>query len=129
GELIRFSRTRLQHLIRERLVRLNGKVARASDRIRTGDRIDLKEPPPEKIENQPEPIPLDVLFEDEYLIVINKPAGLVVHPGAGHREHTLVNALLNHCPKLSGIGGKERPGIVHRLDKDTSGCLVVAKND
>src|SRR5438477_1242881 len=71
GELIRFSRTRLQHLIHERLVRLNGKVARASDRVRTGDRIDLKEPPPEKTENQPEPIPLDVLFEDEYLIVIN----------------------------------------------------------
>ena len=87
------------------------------------------EPPPEKIDNQPEAIPLDILFEDADLIVINKPAGLVVHPGAGHKEHTLVNALLHHCPTLSGIGGKERPGIVHRLDKETSGCLVVAKND
>jgi 23S rRNA pseudouridine1911/1915/1917 synthase len=87
------------------------------------------EPPLEKIEALPEPIPLEILFEDNDLIVINKPAGLVVHPGAGHRKHTLVNALLNHCATLSGIGGKERPGIVHRLDKETSGCLVVAKND
>jgi len=78
---------------------------------------------------RPEPIPLDVLFEDDDLIIINKPADLTVHPGAGQREHTLVNALLSHCTTLSGIGGKERPGIVHRLDKETSGCLVVAKND
>src|SRR5947207_14611591 len=83
----------------------------------------------EKIDYQPEPIQLDILIEDNDLIVIKKPAGLVVHPGAGHREHTLVNALLSHCVTLSGIGGKERPGIVHRLDKETSGCLVVAKND
>jgi 23S rRNA pseudouridine1911/1915/1917 synthase len=129
GELRQFSRTRLQHLIRDGFVRLNGKTGRASDRVRTGDRVDLSEPPPEKIENRPEAIPLDILFEDKDLLVLNKPAGLVVHPGAGHREHTLVNALLSHCPNLSGIGGKERPGIVHRLDKDTSGCLVVAKND
>jgi 23S rRNA pseudouridine1911/1915/1917 synthase len=97
--------------------------------VRAGDEIELTEPPLEKIENQPEPIPLEILFEDNDLIVINKPAGLVVHPGAGHRQHTLVNALLSHCTTLSGIGGKERPGIVHRLDKETSGCLVVAKND
>jgi 23S rRNA pseudouridine1911/1915/1917 synthase len=129
SELRQFSRTRLQQLIRDGFVRLNGKTGRPSDRVRTGDRVDLCEPPPEKIENQPETIPLDILFEDEDLLVLNKPAGLVVHPGAGHREHTLVNALLSHCPNLSGIGGKERPGIVHRLDKDTSGCLVVAKND
>jgi len=83
----------------------------------------------EKIDVQPEPIPLEIIFEDNDLIVINKPAGLTVHPGAGQREHTLVNALLSHCATLSGIGGKERPGIVHRLDKETSGCLVVAKND
>src|SRR6202023_1971107 len=89
----------------------------------------VNEPPPEKIDNQPEAIPLDVLYEDDDLIVINKQAGLVVHPGAGQREHTLVNALLHHFPRLSGIGGKERPGIVHRLDKETSGALVVAKND
>jgi len=128
-ELRQFSRTRLQQLIRDGFVRLNGKTGRPSDCVRTGDRVALREPPPEKIENQPEAIPLDILFEDEDLLVLNKPAGLVVHPGAGHREHTLVNALLSHCPNLSGIGGQERPGIVHRLDKDTSGCLVVAKND
>jgi len=97
--------------------------------VHAGDEIELTEPPLEKIDNQPEHIPLEILFEDDDLIVISKPAGLVVHPGAGHREHTLVNALLHHCPTLSGIGGKERPGIVHRLDKETSGCLVIAKND
>jgi 23S rRNA pseudouridine1911/1915/1917 synthase len=129
GALKKYSRARLQQLIREKFVRLNGKAARPRDLVRTGDQIDLTEPPPEKIDNQAEPIPLEILFEDDDLIVINKPAGLVVHPGAGHREHTLVNALLYHCPTLSGIGGKERPGIVHRLDKETSGCLVVAKND
>lgn len=128
-ELTAYSRSRIQQLIRDQFVRLNGATARPSDLIRTGDHVDLTEPPPEKIDNRPEAIPLDILFEDDDLVVINKPAGLVVHPGAGHREHTLVNALLHHCPTLSGIGGKERPGIVHRLDKDTSGCLVVAKND
>ena len=128
-ELSQFSRSRIQQLIRERFVTLNGSPARARDVVRTGDVIDLTEPPIEKIDIEPEHIPLDVLFEDNDLIVINKPAGLVVHPGASHREHTLVNALLHHCPNLSGIGGKERPGIVHRLDKDTSGCIVVAKND
>jgi 23S rRNA pseudouridine1911/1915/1917 synthase len=116
-------------MIRDGFVRLNGKAARPRDILRDGDIVDLREPAPEKIDNQPEAIPLDILFEDNDLIVINKRAGLVVHPGAGHLEHTLVNALLHHCPTLSGIGGKERPGIVHRLDKDTSGCLVVAKND
>jgi 23S rRNA pseudouridine1911/1915/1917 synthase len=124
-----FSRSRLQHLIRGGFVRLNEQTTRPRHIVRGGDKIDLIEPPPEKIEPQPEPIPLDVLFEDDDLIVINKPSGLTVHPGAGHREHTLVNALLSHCTALSGIGGKERPGIVHRLDKETSGCLVVAKND
>src|SRR6266480_7504142 len=128
-QLPAYSRARIQQLIRNKFVTLNGTPARPSDLVRTGDRVDLTELPPEKIDNQHEPIPLDVLFEDEDLIVINKPSGLVVHPGAGHREHTLVNALLHHFPKLSGIGGKERPGIVHRLDKDTSGCIVVAKND
>jgi 23S rRNA pseudouridine1911/1915/1917 synthase len=129
GALSNYSRSRLQQLIREKSVLLNTKPARPRDLVRTDDIVDLTEPPPEKIDNQPEAIPLEILFEDVDLIVINKPAGLVVHPGAGHREHTLVNALLHHCPSLSGIGGKERPGIVHRLDKDTSGCLVVAKND
>src|SRR5437667_4718038 len=128
-ELPMFSRSRLQQLIRQQLVTLNGSPARPRDPVRSGDRIEVNEPPPEKIDIQPEAIPLDVLYADEDLIVINKPAGLVVHPGAGHREHTLVNALLHHFPTLSGIGGKERPGIVHRLDKETTGCLVVAKND
>jgi 23S rRNA pseudouridine1911/1915/1917 synthase len=128
-ELSQFSRSRLQALIRSQNVTVNGLPARPSDVIRAGDRIEVSEPPPEKTDHQPEAIPLDILYEDEELIVINKPAGLVVHPGAGQREHTLVNALLHHFPKLSGIGGKERPGIVHRLDKETSGCLVVAKTD
>jgi 23S rRNA pseudouridine1911/1915/1917 synthase len=129
NELPQFSRSRLQQLIRNGFVRLNGAAVRPRDPIRPGDLVDLTEPPLEKIDNQPEAIPLEILVEDDDLIVINKPAGLVVHPGAGHREHTLVNALLHHCPTLSGIGGQERPGIVHRLDKETSGCLVVAKND
>lgn len=124
-----YSRSRLQQLIRTGFVRLNGATTRPRQLVRSGDKVELTEPPLEKIESQPEPIPLEILFEDNDLIVINKPAGLVVHPGAGHRQHTLVNALLSHCTTLSGIGGKERPGIVHRLDKETSGCLVVAKND
>jgi len=124
-----YSRSRIQQLIRGGFVRLNDQTTRPRQIVRRGDKISLREPPVEKIDIRPEPIPLDVLFEDEDIIVINKPAGLTVHPGAGQREHTLVNALLSHCVSLSGIGGKERPGIVHRLDKETSGCLVVAKND
>jgi 23S rRNA pseudouridine1911/1915/1917 synthase len=129
NKLPEYSRSRLQQLVRTGFVRLNGRTTRPRHLVRSGDKIELTEAPLEKIDNQPEPIPLDVLFEDKDIIVINKPPGLVVHPGAGHRQHTLVNALLSHCPTLSGIGGKERPGIVHRLDKETSGCLVVAKND
>jgi len=124
-----YSRSRLQQLIRTGFVTLNGRATRARHLVHTGDKIELTDPPLEKIEAQPEPIPLEILFEDKDIIVINKSAGLVVHPGAGHRQHTLVNALLSHCTALSGIGGKERPGIIHRLDKETSGCLVVAKND
>ena len=124
-----YSRSRLQQLIRGGFVRLNEQTTRPRHIVRCGDKIDLTEPPVEKIDVRPEPIPLEILFEDDDLIVIDKPAGLTVHPGAGQREHTLVNALLDHCATLSGIGGKERPGIVHRLDKETSGCLVVAKND
>ena len=129
NKLPEYSRSRLQQLVRTGFVRLNGATTRPRHLVRSGDKIELTEAPLEKIDNQPEPIPLEVLFEDKDIIVINKPPGLVVHPGAGHRQHTLVNALLSHCPILSGIGGKERPGIVHRLDKETSGCLVVAKND
>src|SRR5881394_1377567 len=124
-----FSRSRLQALIRDGFVKVNGKPARPRDVVRRGDSIEWREPEITKIDAEPEPMDLDILFEDDDLLVINKPAGLVVHPGAGHRQHTLVNALLAHCKNLSGIGGKERPGIVHRLDKETSGCLVVAKND
>jgi 23S rRNA pseudouridine1911/1915/1917 synthase len=124
-----YSRSRLQQLIRNGCVRLNEQTTRPRQIVRRGDKIALREPPAEKIDVQPESIPLDILFEDDDIIVINKPAGLTVHPGAGQRQHTLVNALLSHCAMLSGIGGKERPGIVHRLDKETSGCLVVAKND
>jgi 23S rRNA pseudouridine1911/1915/1917 synthase len=123
------SRSRIQQLIRGGFVRLDGTATRPHELVRTGNQIEVILPPPEKIETKPEPIPLEILYEDDDLIVINKPAGMTVHPGAGQREHTLVNALLHHCPTLSGIGGKERPGIVHRLDKETSGCLVAAKND
>jgi 23S rRNA pseudouridine1911/1915/1917 synthase len=124
-----FSRARLQTLIRDGFVSLNGKPPRPRDLVRTGDEVELREPELEKVEAQPEQITLDVIFEDDDLLVLNKPAGIVMHPGAGHQAHTLVNALLAHCQNLSGIGGKERPGIVHRLDKETSGALVVAKND
>ncbi len=124
-----FSRARLQTLIRDGFVSLNGKPPRPRDLVRTGDVVELQDPELEKVEAQPEQITLDVIFEDDDLLVLNKPAGIVMHPGAGHQAHTLVNALLAHCQNLSGIGGKERPGIVHRLDKETTGALVVAKND
>src|SRR4051812_37564278 len=124
-----FSRSRLQALIRDGFVTVNGNAARPRNLVRAGDVIELREPEIRKIESQPEPMDLEILFEDDDLLVLNKPAGLVVHPGAGHQQHTLVNALLAHCKNLSVIGGKERPGIVHRLDKETSGALVVAKND
>jgi len=124
-----FSRSRVQQLIRAGFVRRNGATTRPNQLVRTSDKIEVIEPPPEKIQTEPEAIPLAILYEDDDLIVINKATGMTVHPGAGQREHTLVNALLHHCSMLSGIGGKERPGIVHRLDKETSGCLVAAKND
>jgi 23S rRNA pseudouridine1911/1915/1917 synthase len=128
-ELSDFSRSRLQALIEGGFVRLNAQTPRVRELVRTGDVIELEVPATEKIEAEAEAIPLQILFEDDDLLVIDKAAGMVVHPGAGNQEHTLVNALLSHCAVLSGIGGKERPGIVHRLDKETSGCLVVAKND
>lgn len=128
--LPQFSRVRIQALIEAGDALLNGAKARRRETVRAGDVVRLVEPAVlEEIEDKAEEIPLAILFEDEHLLVLNKPDGLVVHPGAGNQTHTLVNALLHHCPNLSGIGGKQRPGIVHRLDKDTSGCLVVAKND
>ncbi len=123
------SRSRLQVLIKQGHVTLAGKPAKPGDRVRTGDLVTVTEPPAEPTLLEPEQIPLDILFEDADLLVLNKPPGLVVHPAAGHSRHTLVNALLAHCHSLSGIGGEQRPGIVHRLDKDTSGCLVVAITD
>src|SRR5438270_4035199 len=124
-----FSRSRIQTLIRQGHITVNGAVPRARDMVRAGDHIALVEPPMEAIDLVPEKIALSVLFEDDDLIVINKPAGISVHPGAGRKTGTLVNALLSHCKDLSGIGGKERPGIGHCMDQETSGCLVVAKND
>lgn len=128
-ELTDFSRSRLQGLIEGGHVKLNDEQPRNREVVRTGDIVHVSVPAPEKIEAEAEAIAFPILFEDDDLLVIDKPAGMVVHPAAGNWEHTLVNALLSHCPTLSGIGGKERPGIVHRLDKETSGCLVVAKND
>jgi 23S rRNA pseudouridine1911/1915/1917 synthase len=124
-----FSRSRIQRFIRDGLIVVNGSVPRARDIVRSGDRIILVEPAVQAIDLLPEEIALSVLYEDADLIVLNKQAGISVHPGAGRNRGTLVNALLAHCKNLSGIGGKERPGIVHRLDKETSGCVVVAKND
>ena len=124
------SRGALQRLIEEGHILINGKTTKATHHPRLGEQIEVHWPEAKPAAAQPEKIPLDILFEDKSLLVVNKPAGLVVHPSAGHEEHTLVNALLHHCKgSLSGIGGVARPGIVHRLDKETSGCLVVAKND
>ncbi|MCC7518847.1 MAG: RluA family pseudouridine synthase [Verrucomicrobiae bacterium] len=124
------SRSSLQKLIVEGHVLLNGRPSVARAHVRAGDRIELRFPPPKPARLVPEARPLEVLVEDADLLVVNKPPGVVVHPGAGHATGTLVHALLHHCRgQLSGIGGEERPGIVHRLDKDTSGCLLVAKTD
>ena len=123
------SRSRIQDLMKSGHVRVNDRETKASTKLRAGDRITLTEPPPTPATTGAEDIALEVLHEDSDLIVLNKPAGLVVHPAAGHWQGTLVNALLHHCQGLSSIGGEERPGIVHRLDKETSGCLVAAKND
>jgi 23S rRNA pseudouridine1911/1915/1917 synthase len=124
------SRGTMQRLIEQGCVLVNGKTVKPTHTPRAGEEIEIVWPDARPAEAQPEDIPLDILFEDESLLVVHKPPGLVVHPAAGHEEHTLVNALLHHCKNsLSGIGGVARPGIVHRLDKETSGCLVVAKND
>ncbi len=123
------SRTFYQRLINEAHVRVNGKPVKPSYKLEPGDWVEGTIPPPQETDLAPENIPLDIRYEDEHLIVINKPAGMVVHPGAGVRQGTLVNALLCHCRNLSGVGGRLRPGIVHRLDKNTSGLLVVAKDD
>ena len=108
---------------------MNGKPAKAAQKLAPGDSVELDVPEPREPEAKPEDIPLNVVYEDASLLVINKPRGLVVHPAAGNERGTLVNALLSHCDDLSGIAGELKPGIVHRLDKDTTGLLVVAKND
>jgi 23S rRNA pseudouridine1911/1915/1917 synthase len=124
------SRGAIQRLIDEGHILVNGHKVKPTHTPRAGEQIQVHWPDPRPAVAQPEDISLEVLYEDEGLIVLNKPPGLVVHPAAGHEDHTLVNALLHHCSgKLSGIGGVARPGIVHRLDKETSGCLVAAKND
>jgi 23S rRNA pseudouridine1911/1915/1917 synthase len=128
--LPKVSRGAIQRLIEQGHILVNGKAVKATHTPRAGERVEVRWPEPRPSTVLPEDIPLDILHEDEVLLVLNKPPGLVVHPASGHEARTLVNALLHHCRgQLSGIGGVARPGIVHRLDKDTSGCLVVAKND
>jgi len=128
-QAVALSRARVQSLIHDGLVSVNGRGVKEHQRMRPGDIVKLMIPPPVATVLTPEAIPLDILHEDADLLVINKPAGLVVHPAAGHSSGTLVNALLHHCGMLSVIGGEQRPGIVHRLDRDTSGVMVVAKSD
>ncbi len=128
-KLPQFSRSRIQSLIKSGHALRNGRAEKSGVKIKIADVVTIDEPPAQPVRAEAENIPLDVLFEDADLLVVNKPAGLVVHPAAGNQSHTLVNALLHHCKELSGIGGEQRPGIVHRLDKETSGCLVIAKND
>ena len=123
------SRSRLQKLIVEGAVCINGKTTRSSYRLVAGDSITIDIPPPIDSTINPEDIPLDIFFEDDHVLVLDKPAGMIVHPAGGVTSGTLVNALLSHCTHLSGINGVLRPGIVHRLDKDTSGLMVVAKSD
>jgi 23S rRNA pseudouridine1911/1915/1917 synthase len=123
------TRARLQGLIDDGRVRVDGAAAKSSRKLRGGERVEVSVPPPEPLTLAPEAMALDILFEDGDLIVLSKPAGLAVHPGAGRRHGTLVSGLLAHCRDLSGIGGVLRPGIVHRLDRGTSGVLVIAKHD
>lgn len=124
------SRSGVQRLIEEGHIRLNGAGVKANYKLREKDIIDVEVPEAKAVEILPEKIPLDILYEDQDVIVINKPQGMVVHPAPGHMTGTLVNALLYHCgDELSGINGEKRPGIVHRIDKDTSGVLMIAKND
>jgi 23S rRNA pseudouridine1911/1915/1917 synthase len=123
------SRSQVQDLIRAGAVTVNGETAKPNSKVQQGDFIVVDMPGPEPLEAIPENIPLDIVYEDADVIVINKPRGMVVHPALGHSSGTVVNALLYHCKDLSGINGVKRPGIVHRIDKDTSGLLMAAKND
>ncbi len=123
------SRSRISTLIRSGFILVSGTSSKAANRLKNGDIIKVTLPPPEPLELRPAKVDFSVLYEDEHLLVIAKPPGIVVHPGSGHKDGTLVHGLLAHCENLSGISGIERPGIVHRLDKDTSGVMVVAKDD
>ena len=124
------SRSRVQQLIEQGHVKLNGDICKSKkNTVKQGDAITLEIPTAEPLELEPENIPLDILYEDEQILILNKPAGLVVHPAPGHPNGTLVNAVLAHCPNLPGIGGVQRPGIVHRLDKDTTGAIAIAKTE
>ena len=130
GKFPAVSRGAIQRLIEEGHIRVNDRIVKPTHTPRAGEQVRVCWPEASPPGAHPEDIPLDILYEDEALVVLNKPAGLVVHPASGNERHTLVNALLHHCAgQLSGIGGVARPGIVHRLDKETSGCMVVAKND
>jgi len=124
-----FSRSQIRRRIDEGEVRVNGRVVRAAHKVAPGDRVRFAPPAPEPVADEPEAIALAILHEDAHLIVLDKPAGLVVHPATSHARGTLVNALLHHCGGQLAVGGERRPGIVHRLDKDTSGVMVVAKDD
>ena len=123
------SRSYIQKLLKEEQVLVNGRVIKANYKTQSGDYIEFHIPDPEVLDILPENIPLDIIYEDEDVVVVNKARGMVVHPAAGNLNGTLVNALLYHCKNLSGINGVIRPGIVHRLDKDTSGIMICAKND
>ncbi len=123
------TRSQIQRLIKLGLARVGNHVGQASTPVRQGDRIELEIPAPTPATPRPQPLPLSIVYDDVDLVVVDKPAGMVVHPGAGHAEGTLVNALLHHVTDLSGVGGELRPGIVHRLDRGTSGLMVVAKHD
>ena len=125
-----FSRSYLQKLLKDQMVSVNGKVVKANYKTQAGDEVALQVPDMQPLDIKPEEIPLDILYEDEWLMVVNKPKDMVVHPSAGHMEGTLVNAVMAHCGEhLSGINGVLRPGIVHRIDKDTTGALLICKED
>ncbi len=126
---LELSRSRIQDLIKNGMVKWNGMNCKSNAKVKTGDEVTLEIPEEEPLSVLPEPVALDIRYEDQDVIVVNKSKGMVVHPSAGHTSGTLVNALLYHCHDLSGINGVLRPGIVHRIDKDTTGLLVVAKND
>ena len=129
-ELADLSRSYIQKLLKEQNILVNGKVVKANYKLSAGDSVEVEIPDPEPLDILPEDIPLDILYEDDDILVVNKPKGMVVHPAPGHYTHTLVNAVMFHCGKdLSGINGVLRPGIVHRIDMDTTGSLLICKND